>query len=302
LSAASLLAVSEDFFVTITKPDDLTQPLEFGRTAFNTGMTILAGVFTLLGIIPLFLVLFYVLSQGLTSINGDIFTQLPAPSGTPGGGFGNAIQGTVIMVSIAALISVPIGVLTAVFLSEYSRDTVLVQYVRFGVNVLAGVPSIVIGVFAYGVVVSTSGGFSAYAGGFALSILMLPIIIRTTEEALKLIPWELRLGSFGLGADRFNTIARVIIPAALPGIITGVMLAISRAAGETAPLIFTALFSQYWLEGLNKPTASLAVLIFNYATTPYADLQHKAWGASLMLLVLVLIISIVARIVFRRRS
>jgi phosphate transport system permease protein len=281
---------------------DLTQPLEVGRTVFNTGMTIFSGIFTLLAIIPLFSVLLFVLSQGLTSLNADIFTQLPVPSGTPGGGFGNAIQGTLIMVAIATLISVPIGILCAIFLSEYSRDTVLVQYVRFGVNVLAGVPSIVIGVFAYGVVVSATGSFSAYAGGFALAILMLPIIIRTTEEALKLIPWELRLGSFGLGADRFNTITRVILPAALPGIITGVMLAVSRAAGETAPLIFTALFSQYWLEGLNKPTASLAVLIFNYATTPYADLQHKAWGASLMLLVLVLIVNIAARIVLRRRS
>lgn len=281
---------------------DLTQPLEVGRTVFNTGMTIVSGIFTLIALVPLFSVLLYVLSQGLNSLNAGIFTQLPVPSGTPGGGFGNAIQGTLIMVAIGTLISVPVGILCAIFLSEYSRDTVFVQYVRFGVNVLAGVPSIVIGVFAYGVVVSTTGSFSAYAGGFALAILMLPIIIRTTEEALKLIPWELRLGSFALGGDRFNTIARVIIPAALPGVITGVMLAVSRAAGETAPLIFTALFSQYWLEGLNKPTASLAVLIFNYATTPYADLQHKAWGASLLLLVLVLIVNIAARIVLHRRS
>ncbi len=281
--------------------EDLTKPIETGRSVFDSAMTVLSIVFTLFAIVPLFSVLIYVLIQGFSSLDFDIFTELPAPTGTPGGGFGNAIQGTLIMVSFAALISVPFGVLTGIFLSEYARDSQFIQVVRFGVNVLAGVPSIVIGVFAYGVVVAAFGSFSAYAGGFALAILMLPIIVRTTEEALKLIPWELRLGSLGLGANRFNTIARVIVPAAIPGIITGVMLAVSRAAGETAPLLFTALFSQYWIESLNQPTASLAVLIFNYATTPYVDLQRKAWAASLLLLFLVLVISIAARFVFRRR-
>ncbi|UFP95438.1 phosphate ABC transporter permease PstA [Gloeobacter morelensis] len=282
--------------------DDLTSPLEPGRALFTTSMTTLSVVFTFFAIIPLFSVLIYVLIQGFSSLSLDIFTELPAPAGTPGGGFGNAIQGTLLMVGIAALISVPFGVLSGIFLSEYARDDRgIIEVIRFGVNVLAGVPSIVIGVFAYGVVVLSTKTFSAYAGGFALAILMLPIIVRTTEEALKLVPWELRLGSLGLGADRFNTIARVIVPAALPGIITGVMLAVSRAAGETAPLLFTALFSQYWIDKVGQPTASLAVLIFNYATTPYADLQRKAWGASLLLLILVLAISIISRYVFRRR-
>jgi len=279
---------------------DLTQPLSPVRTAFEVGMTFLAGLFTLVAVVPLLLVLIYVLTQGFAALSPEVFFRLPTPAGTPGGGFGNAIQGTALMVTIAVLISVPFGVLSGIFLSEYARDTQLVQAIRFGVNVLAGVPSIVIGVFAYGVVVAGQG-FSAWAGGFALAILMLPIIVRTTEESLKLVPWELRLASLGLGANRFDTIARVVVPAALPGMITGVMLAVSRAAGETAPLLFTALFSQYWLEGLNKPTASLAVLIFNYATTPYEDLQQKAWGASLLLLLLVLVISVTARFVFRRR-
>jgi phosphate transport system permease protein len=280
----------------------LLQPIEPGRALFDRAMTVLSIVFTLFAIVPLFAVLIYVLVNGFASLSPAIFTELPTPTGTPGGGFGNAIQGTIVMVSIAALISVPLGVLSGIFLSEYAReDRGVIQGVRFGVNVLAGVPSIVIGVFAYGVVVLTTKTFSAYAGGFALAILMLPIIVRTTEEALKLVPWELRLGSLGLGANRFDTIARVVVPAALPGIITGVMLAVSRAAGETAPLLFTALFSQYWLEKPDQPTASLAVLIFNYATTPYADLQAKAWGASLLLLLLVLVISVSARFVFRRR-
>lgn len=282
--------------------ENLSEPIELGRALFDRGMTVLSFVFTAFAIIPLFSVLIYVLVRGFASLSPSIFTELPGPTGTPGGGFGNAIQGTLLMVGIASLISVPFGVLSGIFLSEYSRDDKgLVQLARFGVNVLAGVPSIVIGVFAYGVVVLTTKTFSAFAGGFALAILMLPIIVRTTEEALKLVPWELRLGSLGLGANRFDTIARVVVPAALPGIITGVMLSVSRAAGETAPLIFTALFSQYWIEKVDQPTASLAVLIFNYATTPYADLQQKAWGASLLLLILVLIISIAARIVFRRR-
>lgn len=282
--------------------ENLSEPLESRRALFDRGMTVLSFIFTAFAVIPLFSVLIYVLVQGFASLSPSIFTELPRPTGTEGGGFGNAIQGTLIMVTIATLISVPFGVLAGIFLSEYARDDQgLVQLARFGVNVLAGVPSIVIGVFAYGVVVVTTKTFSAFAGGFALAILMLPIIVRTTEEALKLVPWELRLGSLSLGANRFETIARVIVPTALPGIITGIMLSVSRAAGETAPLLFTALFSQYWIEKVDQPTASLAVLIFNYATTPYADLQQKAWGASLLLLILVLIISIAARIVFRRR-
>jgi len=282
--------------------EELTQPLEFGRTLFDKGMTILATVFTLAALIPLFAVFLYVTTKGISSLSADTFTQLPRPSGTPGGGFGNAIQGTLVMVGLASLISVPIGVLTGIFLSEYAKNSQFGQWIRFAVNILAGVPSIIIGVFAYAVVVATTKTFSAYAGGFALAILMLPIIVRTTEEALKLIPGELRLGSLGLGASRYQTTVRVVVPAALPAIITGVILAVARAAGETAPLLFTALFSQYWATKLDQPTASLAVLIFNYATTPYNDLQQKAWGAAFLLLMLVLSVNLLARFVLRPRS
>lgn len=279
----------------------LTQPLSLSRTIFNTGMTTLSVVFTVLALVPLFSVFLYVTIQGISSLSPQTFTELPAPSGTPGGGFANAIVGTILMVSIATVISVPVGVLAGIFLSEYAKDTGFGQTVRFGVNVLAGVPSIITGVFAYAVIVATQKTYSAYAGGFALAILMLPIIIRTTEEALRLVPWELRLASLGLGGNRFQTTARVIVPAATSSIITGVMLAVARATGETAPLLFTALFSQYWISEFSQPTASLAVLIFNYATSPYNDLQQKAWGASFLLLVLVLTVNITARFVFRKR-
>ncbi|MGA7952267.1 MAG: phosphate ABC transporter permease PstA [Gloeobacterales cyanobacterium] len=280
--------------------EELDQPLSFGRAFFDKGMTVLSITFTLIALVPLFSVLYYVLVNGFSSLNWTVLTSLPAPTGSIGG-FGNAIQGSFIIVALATALSVPIGVLTGIYLSEYGRDNVLDDFIRFGVNVLSGVPSIIVGVFAYGVLVIPLKTPSAYAGAFALAILMLPIIVRTTEEALKLISWELRLASLGLGANRFQTIARVIVPAAFPGIITGILLGISRAAGETAPLIFTAASSTYWFSSPTLPTASLATLIFSYATSAYNDLKSQAWAASLLLLLLVLTINILARYVFRRR-
>ncbi len=285
------------------KPDlieELDQPLNFERAFFDKGMTILSIIFTLIALVPLFSVLYYVLVNGFSSLNWTVLTSLPAPTGSIGG-FGNAIQGSFIIVALATALSVPFGVLTGIYLSEYGRDNVVDDFIRFGVNVLSGVPSIIVGVFAYGVLVIPLKTPSAWAGAFALAILMLPIIVRTTEEALKLIPWELRLASLGLGANRFQTIAKVIVPAAFPGIITGILLGISRAAGETAPLIFTAASSTYWFTRPNLPTASLATLIFSYATSAYNDLKSQAWAASLLLLMLVLTINILARFVFRRR-
>jgi phosphate transport system permease protein len=280
--------------------EELDQPLDFGRAFFDKGMTILSFIFTLLALVPLFSVLLYVLVNGFSALNWTVLTSLPAPTGSIGG-FGNAIQGTLIIVVLATALSVPFGVLSGIFLSEYSRDSGLVESIRFGVNVLSGVPSIIVGVFAYGVLVIPLQGPSTYAGSFALAILMLPIIIRTTEEALKLVPWEIRLASLGLGANRFQTTARVIVPAALPGIITGILLGVARAAGETAPLIFTAATSKYWFSSFTQPTASLATLIFSYATSAYGDLKSQAWAASLLLLLLVLTVNILARVIFRRR-
>ena len=256
-----------------------------------------------LALLPLLAVLFYVIVQGVTALRPAVFTELPPPPLVPGGGFGNALLGTVIMVGIGALISIPFGVMAAIYLSEFSTGKIA-EWTRFATNVLSGVPSIIVGVFAYGVLVLTLRTYSAWAGGFALSILMLPIIVRTTDEALKLVPGELRQGSLGLGATNFETVSRVVLPAALPAIITGTTLAIARAAGETAPLLFTALFVQYWPNWnsrLFEPTASLAVLIYNFATVPFKNQQELAWAASFILVLLVLITSMIARMATARR-
>jgi phosphate transport system permease protein len=198
------------------------------------------------------------------------------------------------MVGIASLISIPFGVLAAIYLTEFSSGK-LSRWIRFATNVLSGVPSIIAGVFAYSVVVAATGGFSAVAGGFALSILMLPIIVRTTDEALQLVSKDLRQAAVGLGATNFQTVSQVVVPAAIPAIVTGATLSIARASGETAPLLFTALFSQFWPRGIFEPTASLAVLVFNFAIAPFQNWQSLAWAASLILVLLVLLTSIIAR-------
>ena len=264
------------------------------RTLFDTVMTGVAFLCGILALVPLIAVLSYVIIQGISSLSLDLFTKLPPPPLVKGGGFGNAILGTLVMVGIGALISIPFGVLAAVYLTEFSTGK-LSRWIRFATNVLSGVPSIIAGVFAYGIVVTLTGGFSAVAGGFALSILMLPIIVRTTDEALQLVSDDLRQAAVGLGATEFQTVALVVLPAAVPAIVTGATLSIARAAGETAPLLFTALFSQFWPRGIFEPTASLAVLVFNFAISPFKNLQSLAWAASLILVLLVLLTSIIAR-------
>jgi phosphate transport system permease protein len=270
-------------------------------------MTVIAFICAILALFPLLAVLSYVLIQGVSSLHWGIFTQLPPPPGRRiMGGFGNAILGTILMVSIGAGISIPFGVLGAIYLTEFSRGP-LARWIRFATNVLNGVPSIIVGVFAYGIVVLTLtklklGSYSAIGGGFALAILMLPIIVRTTDEALQLVSQDLRQAAVGLGATNFQTVVQVVLPAALPAIVTGTTLAIARAAGETAPLLFTALFSQYWPDGLLKPTASLAVLVFNYASSPFANLKSLAWAASLVLVLIVLLTNIIARWVTRSKA
>jgi phosphate transport system permease protein len=270
------------------------------RAIFNILMTILAGACLAIALLPLFAVLFYVISKGAASINLDLFTKLPPASGQSGGGVANAIIGTLLTIGIATLIAVPFGVLAAVYLSEFSRGE-MARWIRFATNVLSGVPSIIAGVFAYGLLVATMGTFSAVAGGVALSVLMLPTIIRTTDEALQIVPQDIRWASVGIGASNYQTILRVVIPAAIPAILTGVTLAIARAAGETAPLIFTALNSPFWPQGLLKPTPSLSVLIYNFATVPFKGQQDLAWAASLILVFLVLLTSVLARLATRRK-
>ncbi|OBQ35802.1 MAG: phosphate ABC transporter permease [Anabaena sp. CRKS33] len=283
----------------------LTRSPLSSRTLFNTVMTVLAFICGILALIPLLAVLYYVIIRGFSSLNLNIFTELPPAPFGKNGGFGNAILGTLLMVVIGAMISIPFGVLAAIYLTEFSSQKVA-RWIRFATSVLSGVPSIIAGVFAYGIVVLSLvklnlGSYSALGGGFALAILMLPIIVRTTDEALQLVPQDLRQASVGLGATNFQTVSQVVLPAALPAIVTGSTLAIARAAGETAPLIFTALFSSFWPDSILKPTASLAVLVYNFATSPYQSWQSLAWAASLILLLMVLTTSIIARWVTRKK-
>ena len=262
-------------------------------------LSLLAGLFALLCVLPLIAVLAYVLIKGISTINWDLFTQLPPPPGGEGGGVGNAILGSIVVTTIAALIAIPIGVGGGIYLAEYSTGRGFSQFIRFGTNVLAGVPSIIAGVFIYGVIVSTrilfGHTFSAIAGGTALSVLMLPTVVKTTDEGLKLVSNDLRRAAFGVGASRFVTITQITLPKAFTPIATGVVLSIARAAGETAPLIFTALFSPFWPNGIFDPIATLSVLIYNFAAQPY-DLQNQlAWSASFLLVVFILALNLLAR-------
>jgi phosphate transport system permease protein len=269
------------------------------RNRWNFLFTLVAASFALIAVLPLVLVLVYVLIKGGSLLSLTLLTQLPPPPGLEGGGIGNAIIGTVVVTVIASLIAIPVGVGGGIYLAEYSRSGWFAQFVRFGTNVLAGVPSIICGVFVYGLIVSTrvffDQSYSAMAGGIALAVLMLPTVIKTTDEALKLVPQELRWGAIGIGASRFVTITRITLPAAFTPIATGVVLGIARAAGETAPLIFTALFSPFWSEGLFNPIATMSVLIFNFAIMPYEAQIALAWAASFVLVVMILAANLFAR-------
>lgn len=269
------------------------------RTIIGTVLNVIAFFLLGLSILPLGLVIVYVLIKGGSRLSLDLFTELPPAPLQDGGGIANAIVGTIILVGIAAVISIPIGVLAAVYLSEFSSARVA-RWIRFATNVLSGVPSIIVGIFAYGAVVLRTGGFSAFAGGFALAILMLPIIVRTTDEALQIVPQQVRWASVGVGASNFHTVLKIVLPAALPAIVTGTTLAIARAAGETAPLIFTALFTQFWSNGLFEPIPSLSVLVYNYAGVPYENQRELAWAGSLILVLMILITSILSRWVTRK--
>jgi phosphate transport system permease protein len=269
------------------------------RNRWNRLLTGVAALFATLAVLPLVLVLLYVLVQGGRLLSLQLLTQLPPAPGFSGGGIGNAIVGTVVVTLIASLIAIPVGVGGGIYLSEYSGQGWFAPFVRFGNDVLAGVPSIVGGVFIYGLIVATriffGQSYSAMAGGIALAVLMLPTIIKTTDEGLKLVPQEMRWGSYGVGASRFVTITRVVLPAALTPIATGVVLAIARGAGETAPLIFTALFSPFWPEGIFNPIATMSVLIYNFAIMPYEAQNALAWAASFVLVLMILAANLLAR-------
>jgi len=243
------------------------------RSLLGTIMTVISGLCLAVTIIPLFAVLGFVFVQGVGRLNANLFTKLPPPPGLGGGGIANAILGTIIVVALATAIAVPIGVLAAVYLSEFSGDNKLAQGVRFATNVLAGVPSIIVGVF-----------------------------IRTTDEALKIVPQDIRWAAMGLGAYNYQTVLKIVLPAAVPAILTGVTLAIARAAGETASLIFTALFSNFWPRGVFEPIATLSVLVFNFATAPFAPQQQLAWAGALILVFLVLVTNILSRLATRQKT
>jgi phosphate transport system permease protein len=252
-----------------------------------------------LALVPLALILFFVLSQGLPALNFAFFTQMPKPVGEVGGGMANAIVGTLMLLGMASVIGVPIGITAGVYLSEYRRSR-LGTAVRFAADVLNGVPSIVIGIFAYAVAVLPFKRFSALAGALSLGVMMVPIIVRTTEELLLLVPSTLREGALALGATRARAVWTVLLPAALPGIVTGTLVALARIAGETAPLLFTAFNNRYWSTRVDQPIASLTVQIYTYAVAPYADWHRQAWAGATVLIGTVLTFSLLARIVTRR--
>jgi phosphate transport system permease protein len=277
----------------------LERSLQRPRTLIDFLLNLLVTAMTLASLVPLFSVIVMLFWRGGQRLSLALFTQLPPAPLEAGGGFGNAIIGTLIIVAIAVVASVPIGLLTAIYLAE-TGESRLSEIVRFCAKVLTGFPSILAGVFAYGVIVLTTGGFSAFAGAVALSILMLPTIILTSEDAIRMVPRRMKDAAIGMGATRTQVVWMVLLPTALPGILTGVMLAVARAAGETAPLLFTALFSNYWLWSrghlnLKQPTASLAVLIYNYASMPFKNQVELAWAAALVLVLMVLAANLVGQ-------
>jgi phosphate transport system permease protein len=270
----------------------LERSLQRPRTLFDFLLNALVSVMTVLSLVPLFSVLLMLFWRGGKRLSVAVFTQLPPVPLEQGGGFGNAIAGTLIIVALAVAASVPTGIMTAIYLAQ-SGDSRLSGVVRFCAKLLTGFPSILAGVFAYGTIVLATGGYSAVAGAVALSILMLPTIILTSEDALRMVPSRMTNAAIGMGATRTQVVWMVLLPTAMPGILTGVMLSVARAAGETAPLLFTALFSNYWLwshghANLMQPTASLAVLIYNFAGMPFLNQMELAWAAALVLVLMVL--------------
>jgi phosphate transport system permease protein len=251
-------------------------------------------------LLPLAAIFGYLLAKGFTSLNLAFFTHLPKPVGEVGGGMANAIVGTLILVGLACVLGLPVGVMTGVYLAEYGHGRVG-WAVRFCADVLNGVPSIVIGIYAYALLVIPMRSFSAYAGGFALGVIMLPIVARTTEEMVRLVPNTLREASLALGVPSWRTTLRVVLRTARAGIITGIMLSVARVAGETAPLLFTAFGNQFWHHGLGGPISSLPVQIYTYAISPFDDWHRQAWAGALVLMALIFITSVSVRLLTRGR-
>jgi phosphate transport system permease protein len=278
----------------------MTAPNHSWRNFKNGFMQTLAFVCAILVVTPLILVFYHLVKQGFTSINWAFFTQLPKPVGETGGGMGNAIVGTFVLLAQAAVIGVPVGVLGGVYLSEYG-GTKLNWWIRFAADILNGVPSINWGIVVWGLLVVPMHGFSALAGGVVLGMMMIPLVMRTTEEVLQLVPGGYREAALALGIAKWKTIVQIVVRTALKGIVTGVLLALARVAGETAPLMFTALGNQNWAHKLTEPIAAMPLQIFEYAKSPYDDWHRQAWAGALVLLLLVLSINIGVRFLTRDR-
>lgn len=269
------------------------------RFVVDRVMVGLCGFAAFLACVPLVSLLWYVFRQGITALRPGFFIHLPTPVGVEGGGMANALVGTITLVLIASCVGLPVGIFTGIYLSEYGKKNNFAWLVRFTADVLSGVPSIVTGIVAYGLLVKTMGHFSAIAGGVALGFMMIPIVTRTTEELVKLVPHSLREASWALGIPQWKTIMHIVIRTAKNGILTGVLLSVARVAGETAPLLFTSFNNQFWPKGINEPTASLTVQVFTYAISPYDDWHRQAWTGALVLLALVLSINLGAKVFFK---
>lgn len=265
------------------------------RRSTDMAIRLISSLAALFGIAMLAWILGTVLLKGYAAINWEFFTELPAPPGMPGGGLANAIVGTLLITLLAVLIGVPIGLAAGVWLAEFGQQSKTAETVRFAANLLMGTPSIIIGVFVYVTMVMTTGNFSGTAGAVALAIIMLPVVARTAEDMLSLVPSALREAALALGVPRWKATLGVVFRAAKTGLLTGTLLAIARVSGETAPLLFTALNSPFWPESFSEPTANLTVTIFNYAMSPYADWQTLAWGASLLIAIGVLGTTVMTR-------
>lgn len=270
------------------------------RKIINSVMLTMCIIAAVITIIPLLYIFFYTTQSGISSLNIDFFTQLPKPVGEEGGGMANAIVGSAILIGIGALIGIPVGILSGIYISEYSK-TFVSTIVKFITDVLSGVPSIIVGIFAYGVIVIPMQRFSALAGGFALGILMIPTITKITEEMLKLVPQSLREASLALGVSRWKTTLKIVLKTASSGIVTGVLLAIARAAGETAPLLFTSFGNSFWQTSVDEPMAALPLQIFAYAISPYDDWHRQAWAGAFVLIFLVFVVNLIVRIVTRNK-
>lgn len=271
------------------------------RKIVDTGVKLVSTVASFIGIIALAWILFEVLKRGASAFNPDFFTQPSTPAGVEGGGVANAILGTFLITALAAVIGIPTGTFTGIYLSEFGTHSRLGAIIRFSVNAMMGIPSIIIGLFVYTLMVLPFGHFSGYSGAAALGIIMMPVVARTTEDMLNLVPNSLRESALALGAPRWLVTLGIVFRAAKTGLITGTLLATARVSGETAPLLFTALNSPYWPKNLGEPTANLTITIFQYAMSPYADWQQKAWGASLIIMAGVLLLTVCARIILKEK-